>query len=71
MSRGTHTTLPAQTWLERFPARDLNRRLPELKQARKDGWELTVLIAPGSREIVVAGWYPAWPEQLQLLAEPA
>jgi hypothetical protein len=55
-------------WMERFPARDLNRRLPELKQARADGWELTLLVAPGGRTIVVVGWYRA---QLSLFAQGA
>jgi hypothetical protein len=66
--RPVHEAENMSVWMERFPARDLNRRLPELKQARDDGWDLSVLVAPGGRTIIVVGWYQA---QLSLFAQGA
>lgn len=46
----------AETWLERFPAGELGRRLDELKEARRQGWDITVLVTQDSRSVVVLGY---------------
>lgn len=51
---------PRRTWCERFPATELNARLEEIKEAKRSGWDLEVLIAPGGREIVVVGHFVAF-----------
>jgi len=51
--------LRLHTWIERFPASQLNSRLDGIKQAKRDGWDLVVLIAPEGNSIVVLGvWVP-------------
>ena len=49
--------LRVRSWIERFPAAELNSRLDAIKKAKRDGWDLTVLIAPDSAAIVVLGVY--------------
>jgi hypothetical protein len=47
--------LPApalETYIERIPSRDLSGRLDEWKQMRRDGWDVTVLVAPDSRTVL-------------------
>lgn len=51
--------MTARTWIERFPASELNRRLDDVKRAKRDGWDLTVLIPRGSADVIVLGaWRP-------------
>ena len=48
-----------RTWIERFPAADLNRRLDDVKQAKLEGWDLTVLIPNSVDDVIVLGtWRP-------------
>ena len=44
-----------RSWLERFPASELNARIDGIKQAKRDGWDREVWIVPGGREIIVLG----------------
>lgn len=43
--------------MERFSSRELAGRLDGIKQAKRDGWDLTVLVQSGGREIVVVGYF--------------
>lgn len=44
-----------QTWVERVPAADINRRLDDWKRMRAAGWDVTVLLeATGGGVVVLA-----------------
>jgi hypothetical protein len=48
-----------RTWIERVEVdRYFGNRLDEWKAMKRDGWQLTVLIAPGSKTVVVLAWRP-------------
>lgn len=61
---------PLETMIERVPAGELTRRVPEWKRLREQGWVLTVLVAPDSRTVVALGCRGGAPVTVQFPREP-
>jgi hypothetical protein len=56
-----------RTWIERVPASELNRSIDAWKQMRREGWDVTVLITPDRKTVIVLAVSEPW-KQLALLA---
>lgn len=53
---GTDTSSPAmEWWIERLPASALNRELDRIKDQRREGWDVTVLVELAGPDVIVLG----------------
>lgn len=60
----TLPTLALETYLERLPAADLNRRTDDWKQMRREGWDVTVLVDLNGRDVIALACRGAAPKPL-------